>query len=257
MRIFKNILDLLFVPKCGACFAPLPNGEDALCEGCLTKYESEKSAKCGVCAYPIRYCRCTVGDNVPLVRVSGYSTRRDSVSKQMILHLKDNALKNLLELISADMSDEFIFKCKTERSEGGANVSRCSSENTVITWIPRSRRAYRRAGHDQAEQLARLVSKHLGFPLLKMFENVGRKAQKKLRSDDRQENAEKNYRCIMTREMLGGKNVIIIDDIVTTGASVTACAEKLKSVKAGLVVALAFARTESNKAVYDDMPSVR
>ncbi len=260
MGIFKNILDLLFVPKCGACFAALPSGDEALCEGCKLKYEAEKSAKCGRCGYPIRYCRCTVGrgeNAIPLVRVSGYSTRRDSVSKLMILHLKDNALRELLSLVARNMAEAFRFRASLERSEGKSVTASCTAENTYITWVGRSKRAYRRAGHDQSEELAKRISKELGFPIMRMLENVGHKAQKKLNSEERKKNAAKSHVLIADSTLFAGKNIIIIDDIVTTGASISACAEMLTNAGAGRVIALTFAQTESSREVYDDMPSVK
>ncbi len=251
---------MLFPPKCGACFAPIPSGDEALCEDCKLKYESEKSGKCGRCGYPVKYCRCTVGkgsDSVTLIRVTGYSTLRDSVSKQMILHLKDTALRNLLCLVSRDIADAFRFREKLESSEGKADVCSCTSENTYITWVPRSKRAYRKAGHDQSEEIAKRVSRELGFPLIRAFENVGHKAQKKLNSEERKKNASKSYVLTADSDLIKDKNVIIIDDIVTTGASISACAELLKGAGSAKMVALVFAQTESSREAYDDMPIVK
>ncbi len=263
MKLIQNILDLIFIPKCGACNCALPLGK-ALCERCELKYEAEKSAKCGICAYPRKYCKCIIKNgskDIPLVHVSGYSTKRDSVSKSMILCVKDHALHRLLDKLSLDMAEAFRFRCSIERSEeriqDGSTVFECTAENTLITWVPRSKRAYRKAGHDQALELAKRVSSELGFPVFTAFINIGRSAQKKLSSEKRTVNAEKSHMLIASEEEVLGKNIIIIDDIVTTGASIKACAEQLNEAGARKVIALTFAQTEANQEVYDDMPSVR
>ncbi len=264
MKLFKNILDLIFIPKCGACFKALPSGEQALCEACLLKYESEKSAKCGRCGYPRRYCACVIkaeGKDAPLVHVTGYSTRRESVSKKMILRLKDNALHSLLDVISFDMAESFRFRCSIERSEDRVSdestVFDCVSENTVITWIPRRKNARIKAGHDQSFELAKRVSQELDIPILHMFINVGKKAQKKLDPEKRIINAEKSYIIFAPKEQISGKNIIIIDDIVTTGASIKACINQLRELGAEKVIALTFAQTEAYREVYNDSPAVR
>ncbi len=264
MNILKNILDLIFIPKCGACSVALPSSEKALCESCELKYQAEKNAKCGRCGYPRKYCNCTIKDaeaEIPFVHVTGYSTKRDSVSKSMILHAKDNALKTLLDEISLDMAQAFRFRGRVERSEDKqpdqSTVFDCVSENTLITWVPRSKRAYRKAGHDQALELAKRVSHELEFPIFTAFMNVGKAAQKKLNADERAENAEKSHVFIGSREEISGKNIIIVDDIVTTGASIKACAKQLVHAGAEKVIALTFAQTEAYREVYDDMPSVK
>ncbi len=264
MRIFKNILDLIFVPKCGACSCAMPSGDYVLCEDCRIKYESEVSAKCGICGYPRKYCKCVIKDaktEIPLVHVSGYSTKRDSVSKSMILHAKDTKLKDLFDKIALDMAEMFRFRCSIERSEDKmadrSTVFDCTSEDTLITWVSRSKKAYRRAGHDQALELSKRISRELGFPIFSAFVNVGRVKQKKLNAEKRKENAERSYLLIASAEQISGKKIIIVDDIVTTGASIKSCARQLFDAGAEKVIALSFAQTEAYKEVYDDSPLVK
>ena len=60
------------------------------------------------------------------------------------------------------------------------------------------------------------------------------------------ENAESSYGIVCEKELFYGKNVILIDDIVTTGASMGVCASLLKSAGAKTVTALVYAKTDGS-----------
>ncbi len=118
------------------------------------------------------------------------------------------------------------------------------SESFAVTFVPRSRRSRLVYGFDQSAMLAENVSKRLGIRCVSAFRSVSKSQQKKLGGKLRAANAQKSI-GLKRGVDLCGKYVLIIDDVVTTGASMVACTRLLQ--KAGARGVLCFALTTKNK----------
>lgn len=110
----------------------------------------------------------------------------------------------------------------------------------VITNVPRRKGAILEYGIDHSAALAKEVAKGLGVEYIPILSSNSKRAQKSLRGIDRLSNADFKIK----RELdLTGKTVIIVDDIVTTGASMSAAAMLIRSLGAkkiyGAVLAVA------------------
>jgi ComF family protein len=113
----------------------------------------------------------------------------------------------------------------------------------VVTWVPLSRRRLRRRGFDQAEILARGVAPRLGLPvrgLLRRGRDVG-ESQARRTGADRRTALAGAFRAV--REVQ--TDVILVDDVLTTGSTAAAGAAILKQAGAGRVSVLAAARSLS------------
>lgn len=98
----------------------------------------------------------------------------------------------------------------------------------VLTWVPVSRLRKFRRGYDQVELLAKAVGKELGMhpaPLLRKLRN--NRPQSGISGEaERRANVLGAYR-VLTPETVAGKNVLLLDDIITTGATAGECARVL------------------------------
>ena len=112
----------------------------------------------------------------------------------------------------------------------------------LITWVPVSRKRCRTRGYDQAELLCRAAARELGMePLLMLAKQTDNRAQSSLTgAEQRFENAKGVY-CAVQPERFAGKRVLLIDDIVTTGATMSECARVLRKAGAAEVVCAALA----------------
>ena len=105
-------------------------------------------------------------------------------------------------------------------------VQKCqqeAGEEVLLTYLPRSFRAKRKNGTDQALMLARAISKETGIPVMPLLSRVrfGGAVQKKLSRRERIDNAKLLF-TLSPKADLKGKTVILIDDLVTTGSSMAA-----------------------------------
>jgi ComF family protein len=120
-----------------------------------------------------------------------------------------------------------------------------AEKDVLITCVPLSDDRLRTRGYNQAEELAKTVAKVLNVEfdseiLIKSREDF---SQKHLSAKERRENVMGAYRVVKRKEVKG-KTLLLIDDIMTTGATGSECARVLKNAGAKDVLFLAVASLE-------------
>ena len=106
----------------------------------------------------------------------------------------------------------------------------------VATWAPTTELRRRSRGFDQAEVLARRVARHLGLPCLPLLARVPGPPQTGRTLLERRDGPQ-----FLARRSVVGRHVLVVDDVVTTGATLSAAARALRSAGAAGVVGLAAA----------------
>lgn len=108
----------------------------------------------------------------------------------------------------------------------------------VVTWAPTSGARRRRRGFDQAEVIARRVALQLGVPCRRLLAREGRSAQ------TGQDRATRLHGPVFrAAPSARGERVLVIDDVVTTGATLRSAAVALRSAGAVEVLKAAVATT--------------
>ena len=120
----------------------------------------------------------------------------------------------------------------------------------IITWVPVSEKRRRQRGYDQGELMALAVAGELGIPaeyLLEKFRDNPPNSSLKTQPE-RKANVLGVYRAVQP-ERIRGKRVLLLDDIVTTGATASECARVLMTAGAEEIhfAAVAAAGNPSNK----------
>ena len=117
----------------------------------------------------------------------------------------------------------------------------------VVVPVPIHAERERQRGYDQAVLLAAVTARYLGLPLTHALER-GRAtvAQFELGHDERAANVAGAFRLRPStpgaREAIAGRWVLLVDDVVTTGATLAACGAALEHAGAAAVSAIAIAR---------------
>ena len=98
----------------------------------------------------------------------------------------------------------------------------------LISWVPLSAKRHRRRGYDQARLLAEAAAEALGttaVPLLRKARDVS--PQSRLRTpEERRANISGCY-VVRSADAVRGKRILLIDDIITTGSTLSECARML------------------------------
>lgn len=118
----------------------------------------------------------------------------------------------------------------------------------VVTWVPISRRRKLRRGYDQVELLARAVGRELGIePVRCLRKHRHTPPQSGIRgAAQRRANVLGAYEAVEP-ERFRGKRVLLLDDILTTGATMSECARVLLTAGALEVHAAAIAAAGNDK----------
>ena len=245
--IIKWINALLFPPRCAACGQLMrPDSIDchgALCKKCAGFFAREMRTQCKHCFLEYHACRC-----VPSVLKSGvaayiklapYGDEGEvSVTRQLVLGIKKSPMRHTFRFLGAELAvgvRAAVEACDRLREKEGKKAL-----ETVITYLPRSKRTRSRRGFDQAKELAHALSLETGFCFVPLLARVrdGR-MQKTLTRAQRAENLRGAFAKI--GEDIAQKRVLLVDDVVTTGAGMSECARVLEAAE---IIAVSVAFTE-------------
>lgn len=232
--------------KCACCGELLRYElkDKAFCPSCEKKWEIAKRQECRKCGRAVCECICMTRILANSGALCHHKAVRYSASSAVahntVIFIKAN--KNIR--VSSYLASELAGVLRADK-----DLPTLNAENTLVTFVPRGRRGVVKYGVDQSEILSRELAKAIGLPHLACLTRVrSGKEQKKLNASERAKNVKKLYAPIESIERdVGGKNVILIDDVVTTGASMAACASYLIRAGARKVIALSVASTEENK----------
>ena len=245
MSLFSK---LLFPPKCAACGVLLNwysvKETDALCPACLAEWEAAKSVTCSICGERVTQCSC-VTDEMRKAKCSAFRKltyyhggRRDRVQNRVIFHIKESRDIRAIRFLTNEMKNA---------------VSKMISESpceTVVTYAPRGRAARLKYGTDQGEQLARSLARVCKTPCRRLIKRTRKRdpAQKELSATARKRNAKEAF-ALVRNANARGKQVILVDDIVTTGNTASACARLLHRAGAQSVICVAVASDDVNREI--------
>lgn len=113
----------------------------------------------------------------------------------------------------------------------------------VITCVPMHGWHKFRRGFNQSEEFAKYLSEMWGVPYVPMFQRKLRShKQARLSAAQRQENAARSFVRRKDVGELAGQRILLVDDIVTTGATVSHCAQLLREKKPEKIWVLAAAK---------------
>jgi predicted amidophosphoribosyltransferase len=125
----------------------------------------------------------------------------------------------------------------------GALVAGVATAFDVVTWAPTSVERRRERGFDQAELLARRIAREVGLPSPALLRRAHGPPQTGRHAAER--HLGPCFTVVAPRSRLGAipASVLLVDDVVTTGATLTSAARALRQAGVTTVVGLAAART--------------
>lgn len=202
----------MFPPRCPCCGEV--NVDDEPCDNCRTVLNKCRvvTETCDKCGNRLSRCDCDKFNNL-FTAVCGVFWNKDAAQ---------SAVYKMKFLGGAFAADYF-----------GRQVALCFKRKfpkitpDIVVAVPATKRGKAERGYNQAELLAKKVAKQLSLPfdnkiLIKIKDN---KKQHDLNVEERRANVKGVYK--VTSE-LKGKTVLLVDDIKTTGNTLSECAKQLR-----------------------------
>lgn len=125
-------------------------------------------------------------------------------------------------------------------------VVRENFEFDIIIPVPLTKKRQRSRGYNQSELLANQISKNLGAPVVTdvLQRTKFSRSQTELTSSERYQNLED---CFVAEnpDKIKGKKILLVDDVMTTGATIEACSKILMDAGANVVYVCTACRTSS------------
>lgn len=214
------LLGLLFPEKCVICGALTQVRDQRICPECLSGLENWESSE----KMPVRF----LSERVVLWYYEG--TVRES-----LLRFKFRNRPGYAEVYGRLL---------------GQKLAGMTAGAELITWVPVSARRRKERGYDQAELIARAAAKTLGIPCGRTMNKIKDNPAQSGISDRnaRRENVRDVYE-VTDPTRIRGKRIILIDDILTTGATAGECARTLLKAGAERVTLGAVAASRGEKTI--------
>ena len=222
MKLLKWLLNLLFPPKCLLCRCVLGENELDLCHKCRTD-----GPEC------VNHQK-----KIPFIDSWAAVWYYEDTARRSLLRYKFRGARNY-----ANGYGRLLAMKLQEYHPDGFDL---------LTWVPVSSLRKLTRGYDQVELLAQSVGKELGLEPIPLLQKIRHnKPQSGIVGDaKRRANVLGVYR-IKDPQILQGKRILLLDDIITTGSTAGECARVLltagaKEIHCG---AMAIARHRANNKV--------
>jgi ComF family protein len=228
----RSIYDLVLPPRCPGC-AEIVDGDDRFCASCFAALHFLGPPWCAACGHPLVHeadpaaqCGACLAEAPPFSRARAALAYGEG-ARTVVLALKHGRRLPLARMMARAML----------RVAGPLPV------DTVIVPVPSHRWRLWTRGFNQAASLARQFARQGGHALaVDALERVkATPSTKGLNRRQRQKNVQGAFR-VARPELIRGRTVVLIDDVMTTGATVAACAARLNRAGARHVEVLTYAR---------------
>ncbi len=234
-KLFKVYLDLIFPPFCVGC---KDKDINFLCEKCYEKINFIKDnfcAKCGGVAEGKIISGTICGKcrtEKKYWTISRSVARYSEVLKDIIHKFKYNKKKYLAKPLSNLMIDYI----RNNSSIDPKNID-------IIIPVPLHKKRLRERGFNQSELLGRCLSEDFKIELATnvLFRTKNTVPQFNLSPFQRAENVKGAF-TVKNDEIIKNKNVLLIDDIYTTGSTLREASKSLKKTKMKNIYCLTLAR---------------
>lgn len=210
----RLILDLFYPNRCGMCGCEIPFDE-YFCNTCVKLFSSaDKNAL------------------IPYVdHFTAYAVY-DSFGKEFAGRFKNDG-----DGYAISGAAYLIYKALVK--ESGSALK----ETDIITYVPMRKRDIYKRGYDQCRLIANETAQLSNKPCISLLKKIrSTKPQKTLTAEERAVNVKDAFSCSKGK-IVKGRNILIVDDICTTGSTLSEAARALKNAGAKTVNAAVFAKT--------------
>ncbi len=220
-----SILDFIFPPLCVCCQNLLAHGNEHVCPPC---WKSLKRVEATLPLFTETRDKLLMSGAIDEL-VSLYVFEKEGVFQKMIHSVKYSGTRALGVELGRRLGQIIV--------DHGARAD-------ALVPMPLHKRKLRERGYNQCEFIAQGLSGVAGIPVHNEYVRRAKftQTQTALSIEERRRNMEQAFACVS--EEVKEKSIILIDDIITTGATIESCAEVLKRAGARRIIAASVALAE-------------
>jgi ComF family protein len=233
---WASLLDILYPRTCAACGGPVGPDFHHVCWDCLSEVLYVRPPYCVLCGDPVEgrvdhafTCFNCSSANPHFDRARS-AARYHGVLQELLREFK---YRDALWL-RRDLT-QLLESCATAHYDVGGDID-------AVAFVPLYPARRRERGYNQAEVLAGALARRLRKPLLShcLMRVRATRTQTNLTAWERATNVRGAFRA--RRRRLEGRGILLVDDVMTTGATVNECARALKESGAARVYVVTVAR---------------
>ncbi|MDZ4993942.1 ComF family protein [Clostridium perfringens] len=110
-------------------------------------------------------------------------------------------------------------------------IRKANLDVDFITYVPVAKDSLKKKEFNQCEYLSKALAKKLGIKAIETLKKKNKvKEQKSLSKEEREKNVQNAFK-LKNYKGLEGKSIILLDDVMTTGATLKSCVRELKKIK--------------------------
>ena len=224
-KIFNDLLHLFFPKLCMLCQTPLVGGEEHICLKCLC--DLPRTGHNFLEENPATYL---FGGKVPVYHAAAFLHYENGGHVQKLIH-------------SLKYHDNREIGFRLGRMAGLRYQKAILSDRPdLLLPVPLHPKKRKQRGYNQSEWIARGLNTLLKLPIdtTSLRRTKETETQTHKQTYDRWLNMQDIF-SVVDREALAGKHILLIDDVITTGSTIGACAEALLTIPGVRVSVLAIA----------------
>ena len=210
MKWISDLIDIIFPRSCAVCGKSLSSSEQDICINCL----------------------------IELPRIDEYK-RDNTIEKLFWGILPVERVASYMHYAKESPYNNLIHRMKySDRPEIGERMATAAASELmkhnffegvdIIVPLPLSKKKKRQRGYNQCDYIARGISKVAGIAIdsNSVIRHIANDTQTHKQREARWKNVE-NIFSVTTPEKLKGKHILLVDDVLTTGATLSSCANAI------------------------------
>lgn len=214
-KLLESFLDFVFPPYCLICKNHIPVAKEFVCTTCWEALEPIPNPFCPLCKNFLvdgNSCENCNPNNLWVFSLGPF----DDCYQELIHQFKYKAKLSLGRILSSRLGDLLISKSKDRNLD-------------CIIPVPLHSSRQRQRGFNQSHIIAETLGEKLSLPVERKILKRKKKTkdQTRLSPEERKANVREAFQIVYS-EKVKNKNILLVDDVVTTGATLEECARELR-----------------------------
>jgi ComF family protein len=221
MNLIADLCNILLPRRCVVCRQTLEPAEQYLCTSCSIRLPR----------YPLK----SIEDNEPLRKVWNFAPIQYGATLLYYRHQSD--FHNIIIKIKYKGGEQLGIRMGEWAATEAARFGLVEKVDVIVP-VPSDSNRRKRRGYNQAELIARGMGRNMHLPVMSfLVKRETATSQTRLDRAARRENTTGKYQACIP-ETWRGKRILLVDDVLTTGATIGNCAQALLSADPDAVISI-------------------